>query len=81
MVDQEKDTRWKNAGKKVGLQIWRVEKYKVIPWAEENYGHFYTNDCYILLKTNVAPKDPKSLQYVVVCHRLRSRARPDARAY
>jgi gelsolin len=66
MVDQEKDTRWKNAGKKVGLQVWRVEKYKVLPWNEDQYGHFFTDHCYVVLKTNPHPKDPKKFLYVLV---------------
>jgi len=48
---------WKVAGKDVGLQIWRIEKFKVIAWPKEQYGQFYSGDSYICLYTY--KKDPK----------------------
>jgi len=42
---------WQNAGKKVGLQIWRIEKFKVKSWPQEQYGSFYDGDSYIVLNT------------------------------
>jgi gelsolin len=42
---------WNNAGKKVGLQIWRIEKFKVKAWPVEQYGSFYEGDSYICLNT------------------------------
>jgi gelsolin len=42
---------WKNAGKSVGLQIWRIEKFKVVAWPKDQYGSFYDGDAYIVLKT------------------------------
>lgn len=34
----EKEPAWENAGKSVGLQIWRIEKFKVVAWPKEEYG-------------------------------------------
>jgi len=29
---------WGTAGIKPGLQIWRIENFKVVPWPEDQYG-------------------------------------------
>jgi len=42
---------WANAGEKLGLQIWRIVKFKVVPWPKEDYGKFYDGDSYIVLNT------------------------------
>ncbi|KAH9500586.1 hypothetical protein Btru_076981, partial [Bulinus truncatus] len=42
---------WKNAGEKVGLQIWRIVKFKVTVWPKDDYGKFYEGDSYIVLNT------------------------------
>jgi len=42
---------WKGAGQKVGIEIWRIEKFKVVPWPKELYGSFYSGDSYIILNT------------------------------
>jgi len=47
----EKEPAWENAGKKIGLQIWRIEKFKVKAWPTEQYGSFYDGDSYIVLNT------------------------------
>lgn len=38
-------------GQKAGLEIWRVEKMEVNNWPEDQYGSFYSGDCYVCLKT------------------------------
>jgi len=42
---------WANAGKQVGLQIWRIEKFQVVSWPKDQYGQFYSGDSYIVLNT------------------------------
>jgi len=42
---------WAQAGKKLGLQIWRIEKFQVKSWPVEQYGSFYDGDSYIVLNT------------------------------
>ncbi|GFO33321.1 gelsolin, partial [Plakobranchus ocellatus] len=42
---------WEGAGKKVGIQIWRIEQFKVCHWPKEDYGKFYSGDSYIILYT------------------------------
>eukprot|EP01137_Pigoraptor_chileana_P018286 Opistho-2@77538 len=54
----ETEPAWKNAGKKVGIEIWRIEKFTVKSWAKEQYGKFYGGDSYIVLRTY--KKDPAS---------------------
>jgi len=53
-----KEQAWTNAGEKEGLQIWRVEKFKIVAWPLEKYGSFYSGDAYLVLKTY--KPDPKS---------------------
>ncbi|KAF3835695.1 hypothetical protein F7725_028253, partial [Dissostichus mawsoni] len=43
------------AGKKPGLQVWRIEKMDLAPVPPELHGNFYTGDSYILLHTTSAP--------------------------
>ncbi|XP_048584775.1 gelsolin-like protein 2 isoform X2 [Nematostella vectensis] len=33
------------------MKIWRIVKFKVTKWPEENYGSFYNGDSYIILRT------------------------------
>lgn len=47
----EKEEAWKTAGKEVGMQIWRIEKFKVKAWPKEKYGEFFGGDSYICLHT------------------------------
>lgn len=47
----ESEPAWKGAGQNVGLQIWRIVKFKVTPWDKEQYGEFYNGDSYIVLNT------------------------------
>jgi gelsolin len=46
---------WAQAGKKIGMQIWRIEKFQVKSWPVEQYGTFYDGDSYICLNTYVKP--------------------------
>lgn len=45
------EEQWKTAGKEAGLQIWRIEKFQVVPWPKDQYGKFYQGDSYIVLST------------------------------
>ena len=45
---------WKDAGTKVGIQIWRIVKFKVTYWPKEEYGNFFNGDSYIILHTWVS---------------------------
>ena len=31
---------WENAGKKPGLEIWRIENFNVKPWPKDQYGTY-----------------------------------------
>eukprot|EP00466_Bigelowiella_natans_P017454 jgi/Bigna1/39589/e_gw1.33.24.1 len=42
---------WKQAGQKVGLQIWRIEKFHVVEWPSQKKGQFHVGDSYIMLNT------------------------------
>jgi len=50
---------WTNAGKELGLQIWRIEKFTVQSVAKDTYGTFYSGDSYICLNTYKIKDSPK----------------------
>ena len=36
---------------KEGLKVWRIVKFIVTDWPEEDYGNFFSGDSYIILNT------------------------------
>lgn len=46
---------WKKSGSEVGLLIWRIEKFDVVPVPKDTYGSFYSGDSYIILNTYKRP--------------------------
>jgi gelsolin len=43
---------WEGCGKKAGVEIWRIEKFKVVPKNEADlFGKFFSGDAYIVLNT------------------------------
>ncbi|KAI0081532.1 actin regulatory protein [Panus rudis PR-1116 ss-1] len=59
----DKEAAWENAGKEPGLQIWRIEKFKVVEWPKERYGYFYDGDAYIVLYTFKLDSNSEELFY------------------
>ena len=51
------EPQWRGAGTKVGVQIWRIEQFKVVAWPRQKYGSFHTGDSYIVLLTYVKNPD------------------------
>lgn len=60
----ETEPAWQGAGQDVGLQIWRIVKFKVEHWDKDEYGKFYSGDSYIILNTYKEP-DNDELKYDV----------------
>jgi len=56
---------WKGSGQKVGIEIWRINKFKVEKWPKEDYGKFYNGDSYIILNTY---KDPEGEEFLMDVH-------------
>jgi gelsolin len=50
---------WTDAGKAVGIQIWRIEKFNVKSVPKDTYGTFYSGDSYIVLNTYKQKDSPK----------------------
>ena len=42
---------FETAGKVDGIEIWRIENFKAVPYPKEKYGQFHVGDAYIVLKT------------------------------
>jgi len=45
------EAAWKGCGQKEGLEIWRIEKFKIVAWPKAQYGQFFDGDSYIVLHT------------------------------
>jgi gelsolin len=56
---------WTGAGKKIGMEIWRIEKFKVVPVPKDTYGQFYSGDSYICLWTYKKKPDSPALAWNV----------------
>jgi len=61
----EGEQAWKGCGQAIGIEIWRIEKFKVVHWPEKQYGKFYTGDSYIVLRTFKKTPDSEKLSYDV----------------
>jgi gelsolin len=46
------EEQWHGVGATVGLKIWRIENFKVVPWPEKEYGMFYSGDSYIVVNVS-----------------------------
>jgi gelsolin len=53
----ESETAWKGAGDKLGLDIWRINNFKVERWPKQDHGKFFEGDSYILLNTYIKPDE------------------------
>ena len=42
---------FEKAGQVEGVEIWRIENFKAVPYPKEKYGQFHVGDAYIVLKT------------------------------
>jgi len=56
---------WKGAGQKEGIEIWRIEKLKVVAWPKNQYGTFFDGDSFIVLHGYHHPEQPEKLLYNV----------------
>lgn len=52
----ESEPAWQGAGSEVGLKIWRIVKFQVTDWEEDQYGEFFNGDSYIILNTYKEPE-------------------------
>lgn len=58
----ESEPAWQGCGQEVGKKIWRINKFQVEDWPEDQYGEFYNGDSYIILNTW---KEEEELKYDV----------------
>jgi gelsolin len=56
---------WQGAGQKLGLEIWRIEKFQVVTWPKEQHGQFFSGDSYIVLHTYKKKPDSPALSWDV----------------
>ena len=43
------------AGERDGLAVWRIERFRAVPWPRERFGSFHTGDSYLVLSTRTSP--------------------------
>mmetsp|Transcript_5841 Transcript_5841/g.10353 ORF Transcript_5841/g.10353 Transcript_5841/m.10353 type:complete len:335 (-) Transcript_5841:1230-2234(-) len=55
----ETESEFDGAGEELGLEIWRVEKFKPIRQPRNTFGSFFTGDSYIVLHTYQLPGEAK----------------------
>jgi gelsolin len=60
-----KEPAWRDAGRKVGLQIWRIVDFVVTSWKKQDYGKFFNGDSYIILNTYNPSPDSEELAFDV----------------
>lgn len=56
---------WEGAGAKVGIEVWRIEKFKVKRQDKKTYGSFFRGDSYIILNTYKPDPESDKLAYNV----------------
>jgi len=39
------------AGTSIGIKVWRIEQFHIVPIPQANYGEFYSGDSYVVLNT------------------------------
>jgi hypothetical protein len=66
----QSEKAWAGCGKKPGVEVWRIEKFQVVPKNEpELFGKFFGGDCYIILHTykakDIEGKEVEKLLYNV----------------
>jgi gelsolin len=52
----ETEPAWNGSGKKVGVEVWRINQFKVERWPKEDNGSFFDGDSYIILNTYKSPE-------------------------
>jgi len=58
------EPQWDGIGETTGTKVWRIEQFRVVPWAAEKYGKFHKGDSYIVLNTYKRGDNPKLLHDV-----------------
>jgi len=62
----QSERAWEGCGKKVGVEKWRIEKFKVVKKQQDaEWNSFYSGDAYIILNTYKAPDNDAKLLYNV----------------
>ncbi|KAG6828560.1 hypothetical protein H0H87_001594 [Tephrocybe sp. NHM501043] len=57
------ESAWITAGSAPGLQIWRIEQFRVAEWPKSRYGRFYEGDSYIVLHTYKKTSETEALSF------------------
>lgn len=57
------EEQFDGAGEKVGLEVWRIEKFDVERQSSESHGQFYSGDAYIVLNTYTSEDDSDVLMW------------------
>lgn len=58
------EKQYHGAGQSVGIEIWRVEKFAINKWPQNEYGKFFSGDSYIVLNSYKDAESDKMLYNV-----------------
>lgn len=47
----EGEDQWQGLGEEAICKVWRIEKFRVVPWPEAEYGNFHKGDSYVVLNS------------------------------
>jgi gelsolin len=56
---------WEGCGQKPGIEMWRIEKFKVVKKEKKEHGKFFDGDSYIILNTYKPDPESDKLAYNV----------------
>lgn len=66
------DLAFESAGKREGLQIWRIEDFALAAVVKSQHGNFYNGDCYLILNSKRSGTgEPTVFMCDCVCFRAR----------
>eukprot|EP00730_Choanoeca_flexa_P005372 TRINITY_DN11930_c0_g1_i3.p1 TRINITY_DN11930_c0_g1~~TRINITY_DN11930_c0_g1_i3.p1 ORF type:complete len:1085 (+),score=221.84 TRINITY_DN11930_c0_g1_i3:40-3294(+) len=62
ILANRKDNPWSYVGRRSGMQVWKVDNFRVHVWPPREHGIFYASHCYLGVSTSRLPDGSKQHQ-------------------